>query len=284
MNTVKNLHPIALLLFFVQITVFSAFNFNPIYLSLSLCGAVLFAVSVQGFKAVLKSLAGYSIMFVLIAVSNPLFSHNGATAIFFINDNRVTLEAFLYGAALGMAVVSVLYWFRCFNEVFDSEKYLYVFGRLSPKLALVLSMTLRFVPELVKGFRSINSVQKCFDSKQGRVRRYLSSFSALITQSLESAVVTSDSMNARGYNLKHRTHYSRFSFKIYDLVFVLIYEILFALTCVGRCSFEFYPTVEFSESGVFSLISVISFGVFAFLPFIFEVREEVKWKLSISKI
>lgn len=284
MNTFRNLHPVTLLCCFLYITVFSVFNFNPIYSGLSLCGAFLFALVIQDKKAVLRSFIGYFILLILIAVTNPLFSHNGTTALFFINDNRITLEAFIYGVTLGMAVVSVLYWFRCFNEVFDSEKYLYVFGRISPKLALVFSMTLRFVPELIGSFKSVNASQKCFDKSRGRLRRYLSSFSAVIGQSLEDAVITSDSMNARGFNLKKRTSFSRFRFTFYDAVYLTVFTVLTAVAAFNTASFEYYPTFCPPELDLRTVIGIISFGALAFIPFVYEISEEIRWKLSLSKI
>lgn len=43
-------------------------------------------------------IAFYVSMFLLVAVTNPLFSHNGVTPLFYLNGNPVTLEAFVYGA------------------------------------------------------------------------------------------------------------------------------------------------------------------------------------------
>ncbi len=284
MNTFRNLHPLTLLCYFAFMIVFSVFNFNPIYLALSLFGAVMYAAVIQGAGVVLRSFVGYFAMFLLIAVTNPLFSHNGATALFFINDNRVTLEALVYGAVLGLAIVAALYWFRSFNEVFDSEKYRFIFGRISPGLGLVFSMILRFVPELVRSFRDIKSAQRAFGSNQGRVKRYLGSFSAVITQSLENGVITSDSMNARGFGLKHRGLYSRFRFTLYDGVYLGVAAVLFSIACIGARGFEYYPYIKPMEFSAMSILSVCAFGALSLIPFIFEVKEGIKWRISVSRI
>ena len=55
---------------------------------------------------------------------------------FFMNDNPVTLEAVCYGFAVGVMIMSVFYWFKCFNAVMSSDKFIYLFGRVIPKLAL----------------------------------------------------------------------------------------------------------------------------------------------------
>lgn len=90
-------------------------------------------------------------MFLLVAVTNPLFSHNGVTPLFYLNGNPVTLEAFVYGAAIAVMVVGVMLWCRCYSAVMTSDKFLYLFGRAIPKLALVLSMALRFIPMFKRG-------------------------------------------------------------------------------------------------------------------------------------
>lgn len=284
MNTFRNLHPVTLLLYFSFVTVFSVFNFNPVYLCFSLLGAALYFASVKGVFVMLKSMAGYFIMLLAVAALNPLFSHNGATALFFINDNRVTLEAFCFGAALGLAIASALCWFSCIGEVFDSEKLLYLFGRASPKLAAVISLSLRLVPGIFKSFKEIHSAQLSFSSNQGRVRRFLSSFSAVITQSLENSIITADSMNARGFALKKRTRFSRFRFTAYDAGFSAFFVLLGTFICVGWFSFEFYPVISIGRLNALNIMSVVLFAVMSLTPFAYEVKEGVKWKLSLSKI
>jgi energy-coupling factor transport system permease protein len=283
MNSFKNLHPGFVLCYFVFVTFFSVFSFNPIYLVSSLMGALLFALMIQGVGAVARSIGGYFLVFFLIAVTNPLFSHNGRTALFFINDNRVTLEAFVYGVVLGVAVVSVLYWFRCFNEIFDSERYMYVFGRISPGLAVAVSMTLRFVPELIHNFKQVNNAQKCLSDNRCRLRRYISSFSAVISQSLENAVITSDSMRARGYSLRGRTSYTRFRFSRRDGIVLGIFIFFAALSVTERHSFSYYPDFVCSDFSLMSAVSCVSFGIIVLLPFLYEVREGL-WKFSASRI
>ena len=48
-------------------------------------------------KAILSDMGFYLPLFLLVAVTNPLFSHNGVTPLFFMNGNPVTLEAVVYG-------------------------------------------------------------------------------------------------------------------------------------------------------------------------------------------
>lgn len=277
---VKTLHPLTLFLYFFYVIFTAVFTFNPLFLIPALIGAVLFLITLEGVKSV-KILLVYLIIITVIALTNPLFSHNGATVLFFINDSRITLEALIYGFTASLMIVGMLAWFNCFNKVFDSEKLLYLIGRFFPKLALVFSMSLNFIPRLIKEFKSINSAQKTV--KQSRIKRYLGAFSAVITRSTEGAVITSDSMNARGYLLKGRTFFHRFRFTVYDAVCLIVFTALFVLSLVWQTEISYYPYFEITLTPL-SLLSVISYTILVLLPFILEVKEALKWKFYLSRI
>lgn len=277
---IKNLHPLTLFVYFFYVIFVSVFTFNPLFLAASLFGAVLLLIATDGVKSV-KMLIVYLILIIVISLSNPLFSHNGATVLFFINDSRITLEALIYGITSSTMIAATLVWFNCFNKIFDSEKLMYLIGRFFPKLALVFSMTLNFIPRLISEFKSINNSQKVI--KQSRIKRYLGAFSAVITRSMEGAVITSDSMNARGYRIKGRTFFHRYKFTVTDFVYLIIFTALFALSLIWQCEFSFYPYFEITLNA-HSATSVMAFTVLAVLPFVLELKEVIKWKFYLSKI
>lgn len=277
---IKNLHPFVLFAYFFFVIFTAVFTFNPLFLLPALFGALLLLIKLDGIKTV-KVLIAYIIIFILIALSNPLFSHNGATVLFFINDSRITFESLVYGICAALMIVSALMWFNCFNKVFDSEKIMYLLGRIFPKLALVFSMTLGFIPRMIKDFKSINNAQKSV--KQSRIKRYIGSFSAVITRSMENSIITSDSMNARGYMLKGRTFFHRYRFTVTDAVYLCIFSILFVLSLLWKSEVTFYPVIQMNLTAL-NCISVISYFILAILPFILEAKEALKWKLSLSKI
>ena len=53
-----------------------------------------------------RNLAYYFFLFLLLAVVNPLFVHNGETILFFMNDNPITLEAFFYGMIVAVMIIA----------------------------------------------------------------------------------------------------------------------------------------------------------------------------------
>lgn len=288
MNTFKNFHPLTLLCYFLSIFIISIFSFNPIYLIFGFIGAVLYLSFTGNSRITAKSAAGYALMFLIITLTNPLFSHNGATPLFFINDNRITLEALAYGAFFALMITEIIFWFKCFNTVFDSEKTLYIFGRIFPELGLVISISLNFIPKMIRSFKSVYFSTGSLITKQSKVKLSIASFSAVITQSLEDSVQLSDSMKARGYGVKRRTVYSNFSFSIYDLIYLAFFIIMFALTFTGvahdSTKFEFYPYISLQSPDIFAYISYACFALLSLFPFIFSVKEELKWRFLISKI
>ena len=103
-------------------------------------------------------------------------------------------------------IVSVLYWFRTLTHIMTSDKLLYLFGSVSPKLALILSMTLRYIPLFRSQIRKTQQAQKALglykeDSIPDNIRGGIRIFSVMVSWALENGVITADSMTARGYGL-----------------------------------------------------------------------------------
>ena len=136
------------------------FAANPVLSLTALLGGILFCAMLVRRSRVPGDIGFYVPLFLLVAVTNPLFSHNGVTPLFFLNGNPVTLEALLYGFALAVAVVGVLLWCKGYSEVMTGDKFLYLFGSVIPRLALVLSMALRFVPQFRRQMRRVRCAQK----------------------------------------------------------------------------------------------------------------------------
>lgn len=106
----NSFNPLAQLIYFVSVLLVSMFTWNYISLLLSLFGAAAYSVLQKGFKLFLKSFFGYVLIFLLVTITNPLFSHKGVTPLIFINDIPITLEAIVYGAVLGLMLLSVILW------------------------------------------------------------------------------------------------------------------------------------------------------------------------------
>ena len=293
MNAFAGFHPAALMLYFVTVLLFTMFTWNPVLLALSLAGGMAFVTALERPRELGRNLAFYLPLYLMIAVINPLFSHNGVTPLFFLNGNPVTLEAVLYGLDIAVMLVAVLYWFKGYNHVMTSDKFLFLFGRAIPKLALVLSAALRFVPLFKVQVRRVNRAQKAMglyaaDSYVDKVKGGLRVFLFLIAWSLENAVETGDSMRARGYGLKGRSHFSLFRFTLRDGVLLggtaAALSVLLAGFLSGAVAFSFYPRITALPVSPLAAACYVVFGVLTLLPFILEAEGNAKWRYYRSKI
>lgn len=282
-----------LAVYFLSVLTAAMFISNPIMQCSALAGGILFCIVLEPLRKIPGNIGFYVPMFLLVAISNPLFSHNGVTPLFFLNGNPVTAEAFAYGTALAVTVVGVMLWCRCYGEIMTSDKFLCLFGKTLPKLSLILSMALRFIPMFKRQMKKVGKAQKAMGlySSGGyvdKIRSALRIFSAMLSISLENSMDTAASMKARGYGLKGRTAFSLFRFSAADGVLLAICLLSIAVTLIGEAAgatvFYYYPRISELKMSVGAVSVYVSFGILSFLPFIIEVKESLVWKYCVSKI
>lgn len=287
MNRLDDLHPAVSFTYFLSVFFAVMFTRNPFVLGPGLIGAVAFFLAIDRKGRFFRDAWFYLVLFLLVVVSNPLFSHNGVTPLFFVNDNAVTLEALLYGVDLGVMLLAVLAWFRCFNEIMTSEKLLLLLGRVSPKIAVVISSALRLIPLFRDRWGEIRAVWRLTPRQDNapfpRIRSALRSFSALITWALEHAVEMGASMKARGYERKGRTRFSLYRFTGRDLGFLLgiiaADAVFFTALALGKLEFRFYPAIRLADADALAVAAYAAFGLIAFLPVFLEIKETIQWKV-----
>lgn len=290
MRSFSQLNPIVITIYFVAVLGIVMFCLNPIILLVSLFGAVALNLIINGCKDGRSHM--YSIvLFVILSLINPFVSHNGVTVLFVMNNKPVTFEALVYGIVSGVMVVSVLYMFRTFSVIMTSDKLLYIFGGISPKLALILSMTLRYVPLFNRQAKKVENTGRALgiykeDNVVDNFKGKLRIFGIMATWALENGIITADSMTARGYGVGKRSCF--YEFRIYkdDIIFLILCVVLSGFTIMGikDIEFDFYPAIKMSELTIVGVVGYISYGILVSLPIIIEVKEILKWKYLRSKI
>ena len=292
MKTFGNYHPAVLFVYFLSVLLVAMFVTNPVLQLCALLGGAFFCATLTARRAWAGDTGFYLLLFLLVTATNPLFSHNGVTPLFFLNGNPVTLEAFAYGAAIAVTVIAVMLWCKSYSAIMTSDKLLYLFGRIIPRLSLVLSMALRFIPLLKRQMHRVSAAQKAMGlySAKGfvnRLRGAMRVFTAMIAWSFENAMDTAASMRARGYGLKGRTHFSLFRFRRGDGVLLFVCVLLLTVTLVGAAvgvtTFYYYPRLSEPNTAPAAIGVYAAFGVLAFLPFILEVKEALVWKYYVSR-
>lgn len=293
MQAFTKIHPAVTMVYFFAILLLSMFVNNPVFNIISLLGAFLFSVITTGVQKNLNDIKFYIPLLFLVAVTNPLFSHNGNTELLKILNFTITYEALIYGVVFGIILITVIIWCKNYNLVMTSDKFVYLFGKAIPKLSLVITMALRFVPMLRRQLHSINRTQKALglyssDKYFDKIRNSCNVLLILVGWSLENAVEIARTMKSRGYGIKGHTNYSIYTFHKKDLVTLICMVFLIAVTTVGiymgYTSFEYYPHLSKLSFNTGEIITYLSFTILAFLPTIIEVEESIRWSFYKSKI
>lgn len=285
-------NPIAVFLYYLCVVMLCVFCMSPVTALISLAGALGLWFMKYGKKDP-KSHIFTAFMFLLLTVGNPLFSHNGKTVLFVMNTNPVTLEALYYGAVMGLMLASSLYWFKSFTLTMTSDKILYIFGRISPKTALILSMTMRMLPLFREQAAKTDDAQKGMGlyKDENYIQKFKGKakvFSVMLTWATENAVVTADSMASRGYSGERRTNYAIYRFTRRDAAFTALTALLAVPFIIalgkGTIEFGFYPSVTIPENTFLTVSAYVCYAILCFIPVITEAGDRIRWKYLQSKI
>lgn len=286
MNRFCKTHPVFQFVFFVCVFTLTVSVYNPVFAGTSLFCGVLYDLITRK-KQALKSLWFVLAIILVVSIFNMLFAHYGEDVLFKISDTEFTLQALIFGAYQGVMLSSFFIWFSLMSKVIDSEKVIYLF-RFSPKLALLFSMVLGFIPRFTKKLDDISDAQlglnpREYQTKKERFSQGISNLSALVTYSFESSIITADSMESRGYNPK-AVRVSRYKIKLFDVFMVVssfgisVYIIFAKLN--HKISFIFEPKTYFES---FDILAFILFFVLCLAPTIIDIVEGIRWKLSAVK-
>ncbi len=284
----EQLNPFTVAVYYLCVLGIIMFSMNPLLIGIALLTSVLSAVigGTADKKAHLFSLA----VFLIAALLNPIFVHKGATPLFFFNDNPITLEATVYGLCAAGMLTAALYRLRDLSRVMTSDRVLYLFGRFSPQIALLLSMAIRYTALLRVRWRRICDSQRALglfddgnliDAVRGRARV----LSILITWTLENGIVTAESMESRGYGTGRRTSFAVYRVHKYDVIVMLICFLLTALSAVGvyYSKAVFYPALTMDLLNPWGITAAAGFTVLSVLPLIINGKEAIRWRLLLSK-
>lgn len=280
-------HPIVSFSYFVVVIGTSMLYMNPVFQVISLIGALSYLIILDRYKT-LKLIKFVIIMIIIISITNMIFVNRGATVLFYLRSNPVTLESLFYGFVSGLMLGSVMIWFSCYNEIITSDKFLYIFGKITPTIALIVSMTLRLIPKLIEQTKIIANSQKTLglDYNEGniilKIKSCMRILSILVTWALEDAVQTADSMKARGYGIKKRTSFQIFEFINRDMI-MLVYILISGMFLLagyinGYGQIIFYPTIQKIDIDILSNMLYMTFFIISILPSIQELRERYKWR------
>lgn len=220
-------HPAINLIYFACVVASALLIDHPIYLAIALVCAFAYTIWLNRGRGAIFGLVLLPCA-VAFALWYASYHHFGVTVLRqnFIQNN-ITLEAAAYGLVRGLTVACAMLWFSCMHRVFTTDKVVYLFGRVSPRLSLFLAILLRMVPRIRAQAKKLNTAQ-CGVGRgvnQGnifrRIRNALRIFSMLVTWTIEMLTGVSESMRSRGSHLRGRTAFSIYRFDNRDRAYVI---------------------------------------------------------------
>lgn len=282
-------HPAVNFIYFAAVIAGMILFQHPIFLLISFSCAFLYSVKRGGWKALVFDL----ILLPLVAVFAMYYSsytHFGVTVLRqnFIGNNK-TLESLVYGCVLGITVAGVCIWFSCVHSVFTTDKVVYLFGKVSPRLSLFLAILLRMVPRIKKEAKRINMAQRGIGRgiNQGnifqRMRNCVRIFSMLITWTIESLTVSSESMRSRGSSLRGRKAFSIYRFDNRDRAYVIgvfaSLTVILMAVMLKQTDILYDPRIVMTPITSMSYLFYAGYTVFCLMPLGLELWTEYRfWK------
>ncbi len=278
------IHPWVAFAYLVVVLVLTMCSVNPLLIITSLLMAIIIRIHTIGFKRFARYIPWLLLIVAITGIGNMCISHNGMHVLFLVNDNRITLEALIYGVVFGLMFAAAFLWCTYLQMIITGEKLTYMFGSFAPGLGLVISMTLHYIPVLRKRMEIVRNAQAGMGRKPSnniftRAKMWGREFSIVIAWSLENAIDTSSAMTAMGYGLGKRSSYSNYRFKIVDAVFLGVIIALaipgFFVTLSVDYRVYYYPT--FGMMGDISTVLILWVFYLAYMIIPLILERIIKW-------
>jgi len=283
-------HPFLNLLFFATVIAFTIWWTHPAFLAVSYACAFVYSIKLRGPRALILNVA--LIVFALLwGVWFAANTHFGITMLgSTVIGNNITLESLLFGIVQGFMLASVAMWFSCVFVVFTTDKVVYLLGRVSPRLALMLAIVLRAVPVVANRSKRIGVAQRGMGMGVGqglihrRIAHAVHHISALITWSIDRFTEMAESMKSRGSRLRGRTAFSLYRFDNRDRSLTLFMVALITVCGVsiafGQPFMLYSPEIVMNRLTVATVVFLVAYFAFCITPFMLQVVGEVRFAMQ----
>ncbi|KAF0425263.1 energy-coupling factor transporter transmembrane protein EcfT [Pediococcus acidilactici] len=285
----ERLNPAIIFSYYLMLILITVLFNSPIVLIIEFIAVLGLLIRVSDPTTAFKTLRATGIMALFIIIINPLTNHNGAHLLVVFHGLTVTKEALLYGVLMALSLTNVILLFASYNKLMTNNKFMFLFGKILPRLSLLTMIVMRFIPLFLKRFKSIGQIQKMrgININKGSVRQrtkaLMQLMQVLLVDACYNAFQTADSMTARGFGSTKRTNYQRYQMTHRDITYagilvgggaILIGE---AIRRVGVI--QIYPSLQM-DWGTWQS-EVLLAGTVALicgLPMVVELKEELWWK------
>ena len=281
-------HPAVNLIYFAAVIAGTVTFQHPVFLMLSFLCACGYSIRRSRGRAVVFDLCLIPCA-IAFAFYYSSYHHFGITVLQrnFVGNN-MTLESLVYGLAVGISLAGVCIWMSCVYSVFSTDKMVYLFGRVSPRISLFLAILLRMVPRIKKEAGKIHTAQKGIGRGMGqgslwqRIKNALRIFSMLITWTMDSLMTASDSMRSRGSSLRGRTAFSIYRFDNRDRAFVIALFTCLTMTLMafilGFTDMTYDPRLIWKPVTPLTTLFYAGYTVLCLMPLGLELWTEYQFK------
>lgn len=284
-----SLHPFVCFTYYLILFLFSMLFLHPSFLITLLVGVIILNLFHDQGRNLKRSIPFFLAIGLIPFLVNPLLTHRGSHMLFYFLGKPITFESILYGLVVMLSLVTIMAAFSSYNHVITADKFLFLFARFSPKVALLGMMAARFVPLLKIRFSELAMIQRTrgLDPQSGSMKKRASEgmtlLGILLSSSLEEAMQTADSVKARGYGTCKRTVYFPYKMSSIDwwvLSFIIVSgSVAFIGWIFGYGRLEIYPKLESIWFTSHEWIPYIAICLFLCIPLAVEGREVMRWHL-----
>lgn len=276
MDSFKKYHAGINLIYFIVVIANTFMFMNPVLIGINLFSLLLYGIYLTNLSETMSLWKAAIILVVIALVGNPLFNHQGVTVITYFLERPVTLESIVYGVVSSFFLLSMIVLFHLFQTIMTAEKCTVLFGKVTPKFAMVFSMGLRLIPKLSREYTQIKKVNRGFLKEK---RFSIKIISLLIGVSLENSIDTADSMAARGYLIKGRKTHMSDSFSARDVKILILFLLFILLMVLFRedLSVTYFPKVVYEPFSMKNCIYYFVYFGFINIPMILNGKENVRW-------
>lgn len=288
----ENCHPVIIMIYFCTV-IFGMVSFkHPIFLMISFLCAFIYSIKRNKVRSVVLNIFLLPFI-VVVAFYYSSYNHFGITILEHnMIGNNITLESLVYGTVLGIINVGVIMWCSCIYSVITTDKIIYIFGRISPKFSMYLSILFRLIPRTICEIKKINVAQSCIGRgvNQGnvfrRIRNFFRILSIVITWVIESLATASESMRSRGSTLKGRKAFSIYRFDNRDRAYVTGMFTCITVTFMGvmleQTDVIYNPRIIVSPITNMSFLFYLGYSILCVMPFVLDVFTEYSFNKSKS--
>lgn len=225
------------------------------------------------------------------------FNHFGVTMLGenFIG-NKMTLESLVAGGVIGLKLVIVCMWAECIFVIVSSDMVVYLFGRLWPQLGLFVSIGLRMFPRIGRRHQKANEARSgigCGTNQGGvlaRLRNNMALLSSTLTWTIESLVISSDSMRSRGFGCRkgadgkrvRQTAFSIYRFDARDRGVVLAMFACMIIVIAGvfldQTTILYDPVIVMNRITLLSTVFYLAYVILCLMPLALQAVGEARFR------